>query len=75
MAGYRYEVHQHGKIICVLAIANRLLQQMVRWQIITAIDIVIEFMLVGLAAYLVHDLKMSLSRKSMVVLAFCFRLP
>jgi len=48
---------------------------MVRWQIITAIDIVIEFMLVGLAAYLVHDLKMSLSRKSMVVLAFCFRLP
>ena len=46
-----------------------------RWQIVTAIDIITELVFVALAALLVHDLKMSLSNKSMVVIAFLFRLP
>ncbi|KAK0511131.1 hypothetical protein JMJ35_006683 [Cladonia borealis] len=46
-----------------------------RWQFVTTLDIVVELILVCLAAVLVHDLKMPLTKKAMVVLAFLFRLP
>lgn len=49
--------------------------QLVRWQIVAAIDIATEVVLVCLAVYLVHDLKMKIMNKAVVVLAFFFRLP
>jgi len=49
-------------------------QQFLRWQIIAAVDIVVEVLLVCLSIYLVHDLKMATSRKAAVVFAFLFRL-
>lgn len=69
-------MQQHGETVFVLVDRIPLtLLQLVRWQIVTAVDIVVEILLVCLAAYLVQGLKMSLSRKAMVVVAFCFRLP
>jgi len=49
--------------------------QLVRWEIVHIIDIIIEGLIVVLAAVLVYDLKMPLSRKAVVVIAFFFRLP
>ncbi|KAI4112533.1 MAG: hypothetical protein LQ345_006332 [Seirophora villosa] len=46
-----------------------------RWDIIGAIDIVTEVALFAMAILLVKDLKMSISRKVFVVLAFGLRLP
>ncbi|OCL15262.1 hypothetical protein AOQ84DRAFT_329710 [Glonium stellatum] len=47
----------------------------VRWQIITAFDIIIEVLLFSMSIYLVKDLQMSGKNKSAVILAFGFRLP
>ncbi|OCK76745.1 hypothetical protein K432DRAFT_462498 [Lepidopterella palustris CBS 459.81] len=47
----------------------------VRWQIITALDIIIEAFLFFMSIYLVVDLQMSQKNKFVVVLAFGFRLP
>ena len=52
-----------------------ILLQLGRWQFVTALDIVVEVVLVCLAAVLVHDLKMPLTKKAVVVIAFLFRLP
>ena len=49
--------------------------KLARWQIITVIDILVEVILIGLAVLLVHDLRMSFTRKAVVVIAFLFRLP
>ncbi|KAL9013964.1 MAG: hypothetical protein Q9173_001362 [Seirophora scorigena] len=50
-------------------------QKLTRWDIIGAIDIVTEVALFAMAILLVKDLKMSISRKGFVVLAFGLRLP
>ncbi|KAI4228446.1 MAG: hypothetical protein L6R36_001637 [Xanthoria steineri] len=47
----------------------------VRWDIIGAIDIATEVALFGMAILLVKDLKMDVSKKSFVVVAFALRLP
>ena len=65
------EKHQaHGTVTYLL-----ILLKLARWQFVTAIDVVVELILVCLAAVLVHDLKMPLTKKAAVVLAFLFRLP
>ncbi|MCJ1396697.1 hypothetical protein MMC18_009589 [Xylographa bjoerkii] len=46
-----------------------------RWQIISAIDIITEIALFAVAIYIVQGLQMPLLRKATVVLAFSFRLP
>lgn len=56
-------------------IAGQCSNMFARWQFITAIDIMTEILLVGLAVFLVHDLRMSVGRKGVVVIAFLFRLP
>ncbi|MCJ1291175.1 hypothetical protein MMC34_002718 [Xylographa carneopallida] len=45
-----------------------------RWQIISAIDIITEIALFAVAIYIVQGLQMPLRRKATVVLAFAFRL-
>lgn len=47
----------------------------VRWQLITAFDIIIEVLLFSMSIYLVKDLQMSRKNKSAVITAFGFRLP
>lgn len=49
--------------------------QVVRWDIIGAIDIATEVALFAMAILLVKDLKMDVSKKSFVVVAFGLRLP
>ena len=49
--------------------------QFLRWQVISAFDIVIEMALVGMTVYLVWGLKTSVKKKAVVVGAFAFRLP
>ena len=49
-------------------------QQFIRWQIITAFDIIIEILLFAISIYLVVGLKLRLARKNVVVTAFGFRL-
>ena len=57
------------------AIADECLDlQWLRWQVISAFDIVLEVAIVEMAVYLVWGLQMSWSKKATVVSAFAFRL-
>jgi len=47
----------------------------VRWDIIGGIDIASEIALFGMSILLVKDLKMDVSKKAFVVIAFGLRLP
>lgn len=49
--------------------------QLVRWQVITAFNIISEATIFGMSIYLVFGLRMALSQKSVVVSAFGMRLP
>ena len=49
--------------------------QVLRWQIISTFDILIEVALFGMSILLVKDLKMRLRRKAFVIAAFALRLP
>lgn len=49
--------------------------QIVRWDIISSLDIVSEVVLFAMSIFLVKDLKMDFSRKAFVVGAFGLRLP
>lgn len=69
---------QCSNMVCALLLevgSSLTVYKFTRWQFITALDIVVEIMLVGLAVFLVHDLRMSFGRKGVVVIAFLFRLP
>lgn len=67
---------EYGERGCPQGLRSWLISlQFVRWQIVTVVDIIIEVVLVFLAAILVHDLKMPITRKAAVVTAFFFRLP
>lgn len=46
-----------------------------RWKAVVAVDVVLEFMIAGLAIYLFAGLHMRLDRKITVISAFFFRLP
>ncbi|KAF2659731.1 hypothetical protein K491DRAFT_755063 [Lophiostoma macrostomum CBS 122681] len=50
-------------------------KQEMRWQIITALDVTTEFILLALPIHLTWNLQMSLKTKAIVVLAFWLRLP
>ena len=56
-------------------LADILILQFLRWQVISAFDIAIEMALFGLTVYLVWGLKTSIENKAVVVGAFAFRLP
>ena len=58
---------------CVVLCTKSL--QVVRWDIIGAIDIATEVALFAMAILLVKDLKMDISKKTFVVVAFGLRLP
>jgi hypothetical protein len=49
--------------------------QLVRWQIVTAFNIISEAAIFGMSIFLIFRLKMALSQKSIVVIAFGMRLP
>lgn len=49
-------------------------RQRLRWQVLSAFDIVIEVLAIALAAYIVWDVQISVSRKWTVVSAFAVRL-
>ncbi|KAK3117304.1 hypothetical protein LTR53_001485 [Teratosphaeriaceae sp. CCFEE 6253] len=46
-----------------------------RWQVITALDIITEALLLALPVYLVWGLQMRIKRKAMIIAAFYLRLP
>ncbi|KAN0096809.1 hypothetical protein V8E51_015614 [Hyaloscypha variabilis] len=48
---------------------------LVRWQIVTAFNIISEAAIFGMSIFLIFRLKMALSQKSIVVIAFGMRLP
>ena len=54
---------------------NDLLLQLVRWQVVTAFNIISEAAIFGMSIFLVFGLRMPLSQKSVVVTAFGMRLP
>ncbi|KAK2750535.1 hypothetical protein FQN55_002136 [Onygenales sp. PD_40] len=47
----------------------------IRWQVITALDVVVELLLFGLALLLLAGLQMPLRQKGIVLSTFAFRLP
>jgi hypothetical protein len=49
--------------------------QLVRWQVVTAFNIISEAAIFGMSIYLVWGLRMPLSQKSIVITAFGMRLP
>lgn len=51
------------------------LLQVVRWQVVSAFNIIFEVALFGMSILLVVGLRMPLARKSMVIAAFGLRLP
>lgn len=51
------------------------MKQLLRWQILVAIDIAIEAVLILLSFFLVWKLQMEWQKKAIVVLGFAFRLP
>ena len=51
-----------------------MLEQFLRWQTISAVDIATEIGLVAMSIFLVWDLRTSVSKKAVVVCAFSFRL-
>ena len=51
-----------------------MLEQLLRWQIISAVDIATEAGLVAMSIFLVWGLRTSVSNKAVVVCAFGFRL-
>lgn len=64
-----------GDFIPIKSFELLISQQFSRWQFVTVLDVLVEVILVCLSAILVHDLKMPLTRKAVVVIAFLFRLP
>lgn len=54
---------------------NLIVKQLLRWQILVAIDIAIEAVLILLSFFLVWKLQMEWQKKAIVVLGFAFRLP
>lgn len=50
-------------------------KQLLRWQIISAFDVILEVAILALVFGLVFNLQMSFRRKFLVVLGFTFRLP
>lgn len=49
--------------------------QDVRWQVVTAFDIITELILLALPVHLVWKLQMPLTKKAMIIVAFWIRLP
>lgn len=49
--------------------------QFLRWQVITAFDVITEVALFATSTYLLFGLQMSLEKKFVVILAFGLRLP
>ncbi|KAL8845906.1 MAG: hypothetical protein Q9221_008963 [Calogaya cf. arnoldii] len=47
---------------------------LLRWQVVTAFDILTEAIIFGISFYLIHGLHMSLSNKTVIVGVFAFRL-
>jgi hypothetical protein len=74
-------LHQHwvlgeyGRILSKFRLHFTDYLQFLRWQIITAFDIIIELALLGVASYIVGALQLSKYKKSIVIFAFALRLP
>lgn len=49
--------------------------QLVRWQVITAFNIISEVAIFGMSFFLVAGVRMPLSQKAIVIAAFGIRLP
>ena len=49
--------------------------QLLRWQLISAFDVITEFIMLTLIIGLVFNLQMTFKKKFIVVLGFAFRLP
>ena len=49
--------------------------QLLRWQLISAFDVITEFIMLTLIIGLVFNLQMTFEKKFIVVLGFAFRLP
>ncbi|KAK3109613.1 hypothetical protein LTR53_016948 [Teratosphaeriaceae sp. CCFEE 6253] len=59
----------------VIGVVCILLATSTRWQVITALDIITEALLLALPVYLVWGLQMRIKRKAMIIAAFYLRLP
>ncbi|KAL9000492.1 MAG: hypothetical protein Q9169_000785 [Polycauliona sp. 2 TL-2023] len=57
-----------------IAFNATLVGTLLRWQVVTAFDILTEAAIFGVSFYLIHGLHMSLSNKSIIVGVFAFRL-
>ena len=77
MDQYICPMHEHGEKHQAQGTVtySLMLPKLARWHFVAAIDVGVELILVCLAVVLVHDLKMPLTKKAAVVLAFLFRLP
>lgn len=49
--------------------------QFIRWQAITAFDVVVELLLFGISLYMLHGLTFKTKKKLIVLSAFALRLP
>ncbi|PGH00162.1 hypothetical protein AJ80_09215 [Polytolypa hystricis UAMH7299] len=56
-------------------VANLCHDMFIRWQVITALDVITELLLFGLAVLLLAGLQMPLQQKGIVLSSFAFRLP